>query len=434
MMSGYPAGALSPSGGAPADLLAKPFTPNELRGAIAKVTADRAASEADEAAPSAQASTPSRRRALVADDDDAFRRVVVRMLRKSGFDVIEVDSGFGAISALERDAFDVVVSDVQMPDGGGLDLLRAVRRVDLDVPVLLMTGAPSVEGAAAAVEYGAFRYLTKPLDTAAFMKTVEHAARAHALARLRREAFNVNGAHAGVADRAGLEVRFDQAIEGLWMAFQPIVHASSGVLFGVEALMRTTEPSMPHPGAVLDAATQLERLPLLGRRVRALSGAALAARNDDVALFVNLHPEDLLDADLVDANAQLTKIARRVVLEVTERTSLETSTALSERIARLRELGFRLAVDDIGAGYSGLTSFTELTPEIVKIDMSLVRDVHTSTLKQRTIGALCRLCHEFGTLVVGEGVETPEEREALVELGCDLLQGYLVGRPRRELP
>ena len=71
-------------------------------------------------------------------------------------------------------------------------------------------------------------------------------------------------------------------------------------------------------------------------------------------------------------------------------------------------------------------------PEIVKIDMSLVRDVHKSVLKQRTIGALCRLCRDVGELVVGEGVETLEEREALVELGCDLLQGYLLGRPSRE--
>jgi EAL domain-containing protein (putative c-di-GMP-specific phosphodiesterase class I) len=105
-----------------------------------------------------------------------------------------------------------------------------------------------------------------------------------------------------------------------------------------------------------------------------------------------------------------------------------------EQLARLRALGFRLAVDDIGAGYSGLSSFTELTPEVVKIDISLIRDVHKSTLKQRTIRALCRLCHDVGTLVVGEGVETCDERDALTDLGCDLIQGYLTGRPGRGLP
>jgi EAL domain-containing protein (putative c-di-GMP-specific phosphodiesterase class I) len=321
-----------------------------------------------------------------------------------------------------------------MPDGGGLDLLRAVRRVDLDVPVILMTGQPSLSAAAEAVEYGAFRYLTKPFDMDAFMKTVEHAARAYALAQLRREAFNVNGAHGGVADRAGLEVRFDQALERMWMAFQPIVHARTGALFGMEALLRSSEPSIPTPPALLDAATQLGRLPVIGRKVRTLAAAAVAARTDDVALFVNLHPEDLQDIDLVDESAALTQVASRVILEVTERASLENSPKLAERIARLRELGFRIAVDDIGAGYSGLTSFTELAPEVVKIDMSIVRDVHKSALKQRTISALCRLCREVGTLVVGEGVETLEERDVLVELGCDLLQGYLIARPNRQPP
>ena len=237
----------------------------------------------------------------------------------------------------------------------------------------------------------------------------------------------------GAVDRAGLEVRF-QALDGVWMAFQPIVHASNGALFGVEALLRSSEPSFPNPGALLDAATELGLLPLLGRKVRALSSAAISSRNDEVALFVNLHPEDLHDVDLVDASSPLSMIAKRVILEVTERASLESSPKLSERIARLRQMGFRLAVDDIGAGYSGLTSFTELTPEVVKIDMSLVRDVHKTALKQRTIGALCRLCREVGTLVVGEGVETVEERDALVALGCDLLQGYLIARPKRELP
>jgi len=91
-------------------------------------------------------------------------------------------------------------------------------------------------------------------------------------------------------------------------------------------------------------------------------------------------------------------------------------------------------VDDIGAGYSGLTSFADLSPEIVKIDMSLVRDVHRNALKQRTIRALCELCHDVGTLVVAEGVETVAERDCLVELRCDLLQSYLIAKPSRDLP
>src|SRR6185369_4315328 len=105
------------------------------------------------------------------------------------------------------------------------------------------------------------------------------------------------------------------------------------------------------------------------REVRRMSAQAVDARASNVALFVNLHPEDLADADLIDDKSPLAAIAPRVILEVTERAPLDRSHALSERLERLRGLGFRLAVDDIGAGFSGLASFTELQPEIVKIDL-----------------------------------------------------------------
>ena len=432
LMSGYPAGALSPSGAAPRDLLAKPFSPSELRAAVARSLGP---SNSDAIHVSVAPELADRRpRLLVADDDLMIGRSIARLLTKSDFDVVVVDDGRKAIAALEQAPFDVILSDVQMPECGGLDLVRAVRRLDLDVPVILMSGMPDIDSATKALEYGAFRYLTKPLDTAGLVKILHHAARAHALARIRREASFVTGIHAGASDRAGLEVRFEAGLEQMWMAFQPIVDARTGALFGVEALLRSTEPSMPGPQHILDAATTLGRLPQLGRRVRALSSTSLANLGDDVSLFVNLHPADLVDVDLIDDRAPLTQQASRVILEITERASLSSSPELSARLARLRKLGFRIAVDDIGAGYSGLTSFTELMPEVVKIDMSLVRDVHLSALKQRTIGALCKLCHEVGCVVVGEGVETVDERECLVSVGCDLLQGYLLGRPDRELP
>jgi EAL domain-containing protein (putative c-di-GMP-specific phosphodiesterase class I) len=398
--------------------------------AIPRASACASASE-----PVARSEQGQPSRVLVVDDDPTLRRMLTRLLKRAAFEVVDVDTGRGGLAALQSQNFDVIVSDIHMPDGDGLELLRSVRRIDLDIPVILMSGRPDVESAATALELGAFRYLTKPLASDAVEKIVRNAARAHALARVRRQAMAlVGGSEPGAADRAGLEVRFDQALEKLWMAFQPIVEARSGALFGVEALMRSREPSIPTPPALLDAATQLKRLPMLGRRTRSLAGAAITGRSDIPSLFVNLHPEDLLDVHLIDESAPLTQIASRVILEVTEREALATTPVLIERLERIRELGFRIAVDDIGAGYSGLTSFTDLTPEIVKLDMALVRSIHASTVKQRTVSALCALCHEMGTLVVGEGVETADERDCLLAIGCDLLQGYLIARPSSELP
>ena len=146
-------------------------------------------------------------------------------------------------------------------------------------------------------------------------------------------------------------------------------------------------------------------------------------------LFVNLHTKDLADESLYDPDTPLAKMALRVVLEITERARLESVGDVPGRIRRLRELGYRVALDDLGAGYASLTSFAALEPDIVKLDMSLVRGIHESTTKQKLVGSMIRVCVDLGIGVVGEGVECVEERDTLVGLGCDLLQGFLFGRP-----
>jgi EAL domain-containing protein (putative c-di-GMP-specific phosphodiesterase class I) len=122
-------------------------------------------------------------------------------------------------------------------------------------------------------------------------------------------------------------------------------------------------------------------------------------------------------------------IAPRVVLEITERASLSDVKDLRARLNTLRDLGFRIAIDDLGAGYAALTSFPLLEPDIVKIDMSLVRDIDSQPMKRKLVKSMTSLCREMKIDVVGEGVETNQEREVLVDLGCDLLQGYLIARP-----
>jgi EAL domain-containing protein (putative c-di-GMP-specific phosphodiesterase class I) len=151
-------------------------------------------------------------------------------------------------------------------------------------------------------------------------------------------------------------------------------------------------------------------------------------------VFVNLHPRDLLDDALYSPQAPLSAVASRVVLEITERAALDDVGDVIGRIARLRKLGFRVALDDLGAGYAGLGSFAQLEPDIVKFDMSLVRDVHLSHTKQRLIDSMTRLFVELGIGVIAEGVETVEERAALSEAGCDLLQGFLFAKPGRPFP
>jgi EAL domain-containing protein (putative c-di-GMP-specific phosphodiesterase class I) len=286
-----------------------------------------------------------------------------------------------------------------------------------------------------AVSLGALQYLVKPASNEEVVNAVDRASRLHRLAHMKRDSLRLLGEEGTLAgDRAGLASSFDRALTGLWMAFQPIVDAKARTIFGYEALLRSSEPSLPHPGAMLSAAERLDRIFDLGRRVRALSAEAFVDMPGDALLFVNLHTRDLLDPALYDANAPLTKIASRVVLEITERSTIDDVEDIQPRVAALREYGFRLALDDLGAGYAGLSSFVAVQPEIVKLDMSLVRGVHKSEVRQRLIASMTSLCKEMGMRVVAEGVEVVEERDAVRAFGCELLQGYLFAKPGRPFP
>jgi EAL domain-containing protein (putative c-di-GMP-specific phosphodiesterase class I) len=227
-----------------------------------------------------------------------------------------------------------------------------------------------------------------------------------------------------------LEDKLGRCVATLAMHFQPIVHAKTRARFGYEALMRSTDKSLPHPGAILDAAERLERIPMLGRAVRAATSKVIAsAPPERGVIFINLHLLDLFDKQLTSPFAPLSKVASRVVFEITERTSLEGQLDLRYRVAELRELGFRIAIDDLGGGHARMGTFSPLDTDFVKLDMSLVRDVEKHPMKQRLIRSVTELCRQQGTMVIGEGVETEAEAKVLVDLGCDLLQGYLIAKP-----
>jgi EAL domain-containing protein (putative c-di-GMP-specific phosphodiesterase class I) len=233
-------------------------------------------------------------------------------------------------------------------------------------------------------------------------------------------------------DPSALEERFDGALAGLWLAYQPIVAWGARRTYGYEALLRTHEPTLKSPLAFFEAAERLGRERELSRVIR--GRAAAVAPPDGARLFVNLHATDLGDEELYNPESPLARIADRVVLEITERMSLDHVDDLDAKIARLRHLGYHIAVDDLGAGYAGLSSFAQLEPDVAKLDMSLIRDVHNKPKKQSIVRSLQRLCVELGIVLVAEGVETRQERDTLIGLGCDLFQGYLLAKPGAGFP
>ncbi|MGD0525111.1 MAG: response regulator, partial [Polyangiaceae bacterium] len=307
-------------------------------------------------------------RLLLVDDDTAVLRAYERSLARQGTTVTTARNGKEAVALVKSGSFDVIVSDITMPEMTGIQFLKAVRAHDLQVPVILMTGAPDLESAARAVEYGAFRYLTKPVDMPLLRETVERAARLHKLAEVKRAALDLPGASGGMlGERAALDVRFALGLSRLWMAFQPIVGWRQRSIFGYEALLRSDEPQMRSPADILDAAERLGRLHDLGQLVRARVATAAVDAPAGAKLFVNLHSADLNDEELFSPEAPLSRMADRVVLEVTERASLHGVKDVVAGVAKLKALGYQIAIDDLGAGYAGLTSFTQLDAEVAKL-------------------------------------------------------------------
>jgi EAL domain-containing protein (putative c-di-GMP-specific phosphodiesterase class I) len=375
--------------------------------------------------------SPGHGRVLIVEDDRGLLEVYADLLMDAGFEVAVASDGQAALRALQAEPFDVVLSDVVMPGSNGVDLLRAVRTRDLDVPVVLVTGNPSVETAVQAVEMGALHYLLKPVAAAELVRCVSSAARLRRLATVKREALRYLGQTDGMmGDRAGLEAVFSRAMESLSMAYQPIVRTRDGSIFAWEALLRTGEPEVSGPLAFLDMAERLGRIRDLSRTIRA-SVARTAKRTRGVMFFINLHPDDLLDENLYDPASALSTLAPEIVLEITERSPLEGIPEVRERVRRLRALGFRLAIDDLGAGYAGLTSFASLEPDFVKLDRGLVSGLDHEPIKRKLVGSIVSVSREMGIAVVAEGIETAEERDAAAALGCELMQGFLFRRPEQ---
>jgi EAL domain-containing protein (putative c-di-GMP-specific phosphodiesterase class I) len=372
-------------------------------------------------------------RVLVADDDPDVRKVCARILGHEGWHVTSCENARVAIAETERALvpFDCVLSDINMPEMNGFELVKALRSKDDDLPVLLMTGDPSLDGAVRAIDYGAVSYIAKPFDHEALASQVARAARRHGVQRMRRRAESwARDIYGDTKELGSLEARFSRAIETSWMAFQPILDVSNRTVYAYEALLRTDEESLRRPDIFIATAERLDKIQLLGRTVRAAVARAATELPGDALLFVNVHGLELTDEELFSATSPLAAFAPRVVLEITERTGIDPAAGPT-RVAMLRRLGYRIAVDDLGAGYAALGALATLEPDVVKLDMSLIHELERHPTKRRIVGAIANLCRELGSRVVAEGVETLPERLACVESGIDLLQGYLFARPAR---
>ncbi len=376
------------------------------------------------------------RRVLVIDDEPAVLKVIGLVLQRRGFAVDTMSSAKDALKQIPQQKYHAILSDIIMPEMTGVEFLRELRRHDLDVPVILMTAGPTLDSAIDAIEYGAQQYLLKPIEPDALVKAVGRAVALGELARAKRDALAGGGAKKTVSlnERADLEAVLKRAFDTIRIVFQPVVSLKSSSLFGYEALMRCDETLFASYGALLSAAERVAWRPILARTIYQRIAQRCAELPDSAVLFVNVHPWDAQEGLLTGPDSPLEPMAHRIVLELGDRTPSAQMDAFANGIPALRAAGFRIAIDDLGTGGSGMVAFGKLSPDFVKLDGALITGLDSDDANARMTRGMYALCRELGVPVIAEGVETAAERAALEALGADLAQGHVFGQPGPSFP
>lgn len=231
--------------------------------------------------------------------------------------------------------------------------------------------------------------------------------------------------------------RLEKALEmgELQLYYQPKVHAAFHTLIGAEALMRwhTSDGKVMTPDRFIDVAERNEVIKPMTRWAIKSAVARLARWPEELSIAVNVSPKLLLEDDIPavvrDALDIYGVCAERLTLEVTESIMVDNQEIMLDQLARLRELGVRISMDDFGTGFSSLSYFRDLPVDEIKIDKSFVLRMLESEKDLAIVKAVIDLAHNFSMKVVAEGVETKEIADHLADLRCDVLQGYFFDKP-----
>jgi EAL domain-containing protein (putative c-di-GMP-specific phosphodiesterase class I)/GGDEF domain-containing protein len=219
----------------------------------------------------------------------------------------------------------------------------------------------------------------------------------------------------------------------VYIEYHPIVVAATGEVYGYEALARGSLRGLRSPEVLFGVAEEANLIWELSRlcRRRAIEGINVHLEPHHL-LFLNIDPHDFRDPTFryLDIDELGIEQPERIVLEITERTAITDYPAFQEYLRTFRERGFRFAVDDAGSGYAGLGSIANLSPDYIKLDLSLISAIDTNFMKQNLVETMVSFANEHGIKVIAEGVEREEEYETVKALGVHFAQGFLFHGPR----
>lgn len=367
------------------------------------------------------------RRVLVLDPRSSLAGQIAVALADDAIVVESTASAEDAADRLERASYEAVVLELTGRPGR-VDLPGLLRVRHPTVPLILVGEPWSVQVALRWVGDGAVAIVRRPEDPRqvrqAWLRARDLRAR-RVIARDRMMQEYVRTRHREALDRV-----FDQALAHLYLIYQPIIRANNGCVVGYEALVRTTGRRFVGAAPVLDLAMSLGREIDLDDRVRSLVSGEFEEKANWHTLFVNMDPGELTRGLLGSDKDPLWPFATRIVVEFGRELPSMDGPVVQTTLERMRAAGYRIAAGDISMTNESLVRMRVLEPDLYKLGVDVVRDCHRDPRRQRFIAEFVALAHDEGAQVVAQGIEQVEEREAVVELGCDLVQGFLLGMPR----
>lgn len=383
---------------------------------------------------------------LVVDDNENNVLLLQRLLQRVGVGrVVGITDPRQTVAVYESLGPDLILLDLHMPDLDGIAVLEALGTVVPQgsfTPVVVLTADATLEAKQRALAAGAKDFITKPFEQSEVLLRVKNLLETRAL-YLTLQQHNA-ALEARIAKSAERERRIAQQLdarrrrvqrviddEDITMVFQPIVDLDTSCVVGVEALARFRSEPRRRPDEWFAEATSTglgSDLELLAVRNAIAHSTQLRA---DTYLSVNVSPRTALDPRL---SKTLTCHAERIVLELTEHTPVDQYDDLLSALSELRRSGMRIAVDDAGSGYASLQHILRLNPDIIKLDIELIRGIDTDPVRQSLADALVTFGDKIDATITAEGIETADELHTLRRLHVRFGQGYHLGRPSSYLP
>lgn len=373
-------------------------------------------------------------RLLVLDDDPFMLKLVTQMLNAQGFpQVTACPSGRLALEQIDRDgAPDLIFCDLNMPEMDGIEFIRELVTRQYAGQLVLISGVDervvqTAERLVAAHRIALLGHLTKPFSAT---HLAEHLAR-------------WNPTQAGVVRTARKSygpAEVGEAIAGnqLLNYYQPKVAVATGELCGVEALVRWRHPEdgLVMPDQFIGTAEEHDLIDPLTQRVVASALSQMGrwrAEGLEVPVAVNVSMDNLASLAFPDQVAALAAASdvqpAALTVEITESRVMKDHRAPLEVLTRLRLKGFHLSIDDFGTGHSSLIQLRDMPFEELKVDRGFVHDAHANRTLRAIFDASLAMARQLGMGVVAEGVENRADWDLLRQTGCELAQGYFIGRP-----